>query len=621
MTINQKTSEWTLFACISIGAIIGAFILGYTVAEMLTNTNTINKTQNTPSTNSLNAFLHKQTETPQTKPFQELSDFNLHGSHFARTLALHEILIQADTKSLQQYWDEVSNFESEQFRQQIQESILQRWIMLNPLAALAAVTAEENNTKRTNLMKIVFQEWSFMDLNALLQYAEDVDLVTKEIVASSILQARVDLSPNELRLYTRFLDNEWLVFEYIDGLVVQPEIEWKKFLNDYRDQLDQLSENQFKVLQHLAHSWVIHSGVAAFQKMRDTLPPTFSLYETTVGVSYKLLDTAPNLAIDLVVDRIQREQDRAYNALAVELINEWSKVDSVGAFNHTKGIDARSLRQKLQNWAIINWSRIDPVTLMQEIENLPLRLQTFAHMRVLSEFFYKSPHQALPMLYDITPGSTTHREVAKSLAGGWIQQDLESALEWIKTDQSIDNFRDEVMVSALQDLAETNSRLALQTALQLPLVERKPGMESNVVKWVAYRGYLDEAISLLPQVRSGITRSHAYDSVIQRLLEQDDTDRALNLFFELSKIESEALQQPLATLARKSPNLLYDALEQIEDVVVQAEAARLLYYHNKKDGRFAETELEHLYKLIQSQPKSRMNRAFDRMHEIMKENR
>ena len=225
------------------------------------------------------------------------------------------------------------------------------------------------------------------------------------------------------------------------------------------------------------------------------------------------------------------------------------------------------------------------------------------------------------MLNEITSGSTLYREVAKSLAGVWIQQDLKSTLEWIKTDPNIEKFRDKVMSSALQELSETNLLLAMQTALQQPLVKGKRGMESSIVRWMAYRGNLDMALSLLPQVRSGLTRSYSYDSVMQKLLEQGDTERALNLFIELSEIETEDLQLPLATLAQKSPSLLYDSLNQFEDLVVKAEAARLLYYRNRNNGRFTETELEHLDRLIRSQPKSRMNRAYDRMHETMRENR
>ena len=347
--MNRRDSKWTLLVSISVVAILCAFILGYSVAGILPSGYTISETQTVPSTDSVNVIFVDQNEKLKIKTLRELSDFNFYGSHFARTLALYDLMTQADSETLQRYWDEANHVESDQLRQQIQDSILQRWTTQEPLAALATVSAVKNNTTRTTWMKIVFQEWSQVDLDGLLQYAEDADLMTKEIVMRSILETREDLSPNELRSLARGFDNEWLAFELVDDLVIRPEIEWKNFLIEHHDQLNNLSDNQFKVLQHIAYSWVQSSGVAVFQKMRDTLPPSFSLYETTAGISHKFMDTNPNLAIDLTIDRFQHEQERTYGRLAVELILEWSRVAPVEAFSHTKSINARGVRQKLQN--------------------------------------------------------------------------------------------------------------------------------------------------------------------------------------------------------------------------------------------------------------------------------
>ncbi len=599
-----------------------AFTIGYSHASHHRSVDILNDSQAKANTTSYNIQFDKRGDERMKASFQQLADFSRFDSHFALTVALCDLLVNANASEVQQYWDESKNFEAGQIRQHIQGTIVQRWAALEPLAALTAVSKVENQTKRNNWFDFIFREWSRVNLDELLHYSQDVDQTTRDLVVGSILREREDFSPKELRGIARNLDNEWLVFEYIDDLVANPEFEWVDYVAAHREHLENLSENQEKVLQNLAFIWLSQSGVSAFQKLNDSLPSTFSLYEMTAVVSRKLLETNPNLAIDFVVDRIQREQDHTYKQLAVELIIEWTKVDSIAAFNYTEAIDARGLRQKMQNWAIIHWARHNPATLIQEIENLPPRLHTFAHTWALREFSSTSPKEALVLLDELTIGSTLHREVVQSLAGGWIQQDFDSALEWIKTEQSIGSFRDEVMKWALTYLAETNPDLAIHTALQTPLSGREFGLESEVVRAVASdKGNIDKAISLLTKVRAGTTRSRAYDSVIFELLKKGDTNMAMNLFFELSAMETEDLVIPLATIARKSPSLLYDSLVQIEDVLVQSEAARLLYYHNKDTGRFKEDELEHLNDLIQSQPISRMNRAYDRMNEVMQESR
>lgn len=133
-------------------------------------------------------------------------------------------------------------------------------------------------------------------------------------------------------------------------------------------------------------------------------------------------------------------------------------------------------------------------------------------------------------------------------------------------------------------------------------------------------GQIDMAVSLLSQVRAGKTRSWAYDSVINDLLVDEDTTRAMELFFELSEKQTTRLAKPLGTIAWRAPDALFSSLEQMESLPLRAEAARILYKRNKDNGRFTDEELAHLLGLIQSQHSSRLNSARDSIYEVLFDN-
>ena len=157
----------------------------------------------------------------------------------------------------------------------------------------------------------------------------------------------------------------------------------------------------------------------------------------------------------------------------------------------------------------------------------------------------------------------------------------------------------------------------MKIALERPLSESGVGLEFEAIDSLSWSDEMDIAISFLPQVREGKTRGESYNSIISRLNFRGENKRAFDLFLELSKNQSDFLDIPPETIASDSPRLLYKSLEDIEDLAIRAEAARLLYRSHKHNGQFIDSEIIELRQLIESQPESQLREVYDRLNKIM----
>lgn len=616
-----KRTKYSLLPCIVFGSVaVVSFTLGY----FFVNSNLDNQAPPVTAdrgkiTNDSVVADESRADLVEVDTLLDLTKPLKFKSNFERTLALHTLLEQADVTVLHGYWDQLSQLNTGIFRHEIQNGIVQRWAVLDPIAAISVLTEESNSERRNLLLDLVYREWSRANLEAVLDYVAALDESSKFRAVSSILREREDLSSETRREIARRLDHEWLVFEVGNDTIASPSREWSSFLNQYQDQLEHIGNAQYQLMAHIANAWVLQDGIDAFNKLREQLPQTFSLLEPTRIVTHNLLNDNPRLAIDLIVDRIQNETDTEYQSLALQLIEQWAEVDPKSALDSTFVIEARGLRLRLQHRAVRTWAESEPATIMAELNELPDHLQSYTRDWALTAIASTSPKQVLTMLRDITD-PVALEDVARTLVDSWAHHDFSETLHWIETDARIEHLREDLKRSAFHGLAGSNPQMAMEFALKEPVNKGEVGMEASVIHRVSLTGQIDVAVSMLSQVRAGKTRSRAYDFVISKLILDDDITRTMDLLLELSEKQTTDLDRPLATIAWQAPNALFASLERIESEPVRAEAARILYKKNRDNGRFTDEELAHLQGLIQSQHSSRLNSARDRIYEVLFDN-
>lgn len=618
--VVQKTYYSIVLGGVLIVVVLGAYVLGNLLARIVHDTDGTSSARDVGITSDFLVVDSKHiTNQATVNSLRELIEQAPFASNFARTVALHALFERADVALLKQYWNQVEDLDMINFRLEIQDLIVQRCASLDPMAALSLTTDERVHERRYALLDQVYREWSRANLEDALDYFKTLDESSKLSALTSILREREDLSSETIRNIARHLDHEWIALELSSDAIESPGREWSSFLNQYQDQLEELGNAQMQLMAHIAYAWVLEDGIDAFSKMREKLPHTFSMLETVRIVTHKLLDHDPKLAINLIVDRIQSETDTAYHPLAVELANKWAEVDPIEALDSTFVIGARGLRLRLQHRIVRTWAERQPGTVLTQLNELPDHLQTYARSWALTAIASNSPKQVLRILNNIKE-PITRGDIADTLVRGWAQQNLDDTLHWIETDASVVHIQKQLQISAFHSLAESSPQLALQSALTQPIEEGDIGMEANVIGWISQFGRVDTAVSMLPKVREGKTRIHAYNSVMNALLKQSDTTSAIDLLFKLSSVEKPLdLELPLRTLAQNAPDRLFLSLDQIDQSELRAEAARLLYKHHKLTSRFTEEQLAKLQSLIQAESLSRINEAKDEFYRVLLE--
>lgn len=617
-TVERKALNWLLLAVLTTTALV-AFVSGYFLASLRHDAQDSRFSDDRGKiTNTSVAGTNQSHNQAPVVAFHELSELERFESIFARTVAVNSLLQRADATLLHQYWDQVESFDSLSLRLEVQQGIVQRWVVLDPTMALTLINDELSRERRNKLHDVFYREWSRVNLEESLTYVETLDEKSQVFALTSILFEREDLSIDQRRQLARRLDQEWLVFAIVGDAVETPELEWNRFVDHNHESWEDLGNSQLQMLTHIAFAWVVQDGVEAFRKMRDTLPPEFSLLETTKDVVDKLLNTDPQLAFDLVINRTQQETDTGYLRLAEEFVDQWSEKDPKAALASASEIIVRGLRLRLQHRTVRTWAEREPYAIMSELESLPQHLRNYAREWALTPIAEASPQFVLKKLKDITD-PIVRNEVIETLVRGWAQQDLAGVLEWIETDAIVAHLQTDLKRTALYSLAESNPQLAFESALTLPLEDGKVGMEGHVVAWISHVGQLDVAVSMLPQMRDASTTTYAYESVMGDLIEHEDASRAVELLFELSKNESLDIEEPLSTLAHDAPDHLFSALDQMKRPILRAEAARLLYKHHKNSGRFTADQITTLQGLSQSEHRSRLNQAYDEVREAMRE--
>ena len=247
------------------------------------------------------------------------------------------------------------------FQEELQNRVIQRWAVLNPRTALSMARDELPTQRQNAAIELIYREWSLSNLEDAITCAEDMTYKQRREIA-------------------RQFDCEWVAIDALrettDAVVIdKPAQEWRSFVWENRDDLQNLSDAQNRLLEQLAYSWIVREGVTAFEKMRHSLPSDFSLLETTRSVSSELVESNPQLAFDLVLAGKQREKETGYFQLAMDLITRWARTDARRAFDATSEVSGRSFQVRLRTRALWAWAQHNPESLLNNIDELPKSVQ------------------------------------------------------------------------------------------------------------------------------------------------------------------------------------------------------------------------------------------------------
>lgn len=623
MLNGQTRLTWAIGSLLVIVVAGIAFAAGYLVSSN-------NKRDTPPADHTLvsdvateaSQSTHSHTNTrPEPRTLLEFEDIANFDSYLARSDTLNSLVSKSDAETLRQLLDQSKNLGAPGFRMEAQSRIIQRLTTLDRKAALDLVMDEIPTDSRPRLLDVVFREWSLANLDQAIDRAMNLDEVSRRSAVESIVLSREDLSNEQRREIARRFDLESVAIEVVRretnvDIIDSPQLAWDTFINKNYDQLQDLSEPQSKMLESIVHSWVVRDGIEVFDKMRSTLPTSFSLLQTAHSLAHELLSGNPQLAIDLVAHLAQNEQETGYVQLATELAILWAESDPRGALETTLEIDSRSLQRKMQSQILRAWGESDPHMLVSSLGSLPPDLQERAFEQAAIAIAAKSPEIALEMASDITDQAIKDH-VASQIAAQWAKKDISAALNWIDTDTSLRHIRDDLKRTAFRELADVDPQLALQTAQNQPLGPNRIGWEGAVINSLVVTN-MDVAVAMLDNVRPGATRIDAYDSVVVFSLFERDPERALESFLELCELEEiKTSNWALSYLSNDTPRQLFASIDSIRSEESKTNVARALLRNNEDNGLFSEAEQVLLRQIAEEDRPEPASDPIDRLQQIV----
>lgn len=619
----RTTGKWAIVGLLVIAVAVVAFAAGYLVSSN-------NKRDTPPADHTLVSEI--STATQQSRDSHTTTRLDAHtlldmegiakfDSYLARTDTLNTLVSKSDMATLRQLLNQSKSLSAPNFRLEAQSRIIQRMSTLDQKAALNLVMDETPAVNRPRMLEVVFREWSLANWEQAIDQARSLDEESRRSALRSIVLSREDLSNDQRREIARQLDLESMAIEVVRretnvDIIDSPQLTWDTFINENYDQIQDLSEPQSQMLESIVYSWVIRDGIDVFDKMRSSLPSSFSLFTTAHSLSHELVGPNPRLAIDLVVHLAQSEQETGYVHLAADLASLWAESDPRGALEATLAIDSRSLQRKMQGQVLKAWSESDPHLLVSHLGSLPPELQARALEQAAIAIAAESPETALGMANDITdPEIKDH--VADRIAAQWAKKDISAALNWIDTDTNVRHIQDDLKRTAFRELADVDPQLALQTAQDQPLGPKGIGWEGAVINSLVVAN-MDVAVAMLAKVRPGATRIDAYDSVIVFSLFERDPERAVESFIELCELEEiKRSNGALFYLSKDTPRQLFASIGNIRSEKSRTNVARALLRKNEGNGVFSESEQVLLREIVEKDRPEPASDPIDRLQQIV----
>ena len=621
MTTVRKVMPWRVLSALAICVVLVGFGLGYVPSSINTNTSNASKSHQLAISTTNEVTDNEVAHQISVSSLDELANAHQFGSFFARTEALLAFVTQANIQTVQQLWEQSKKLQSPQLREEIQNNVIQRWAVLEPLSVIEVMQAELPAARQISAIELVFREWSVSSLEDAINHAQNLDKEHRESAVTGIVLAREDLTPQQRRAIARLLDCESVAIALLkkitsDVVIDVPASEWSLFVSENFDQFQNLSAEKSRMLVEIGHSWVLQDGVVVFEAMQESLPSNSSLFGTAKFISEKLIETHPQLALNFVLRGGHQAQELGYHDLAVELIARWAKTDPSNALKATNSIDARSMRRQMQQRVLGIWAAPDPYALLDTLSTLPDNLQNLAHEIALVELAKHSPEAVVGMLSDLSMRRNRDK-VAEAIVSSWAVIDITSTLQWIGKEPLVAHKKQSLKQLAFEMFARTDPQLALEIALQQPLKTNGEGWEREVIRQMILRD-MDTAATMLSRARPGETRHDVYDFAVIVSLFDSDFDGAVEIFLNLCEVEPK-VPMSIDLFSRLAPERLFEMLEVIRSVEARADVARHLLWHYEGKDVFTTVQISLLREVEHSQQKQLPSRISSRLRDAYDE--
>lgn len=369
-----------------------------------------------------------------------------------------------------------------------------------------------------------------------------------------------------------------------------PVADWDKFIATHSKDIRQISKEQRDMLHRISVARVEKEGVEAFRSISESLDDPQVRVWVLGNLFEKIVQSEPVLAFDAAVD-LKRDAGRTFLR---QVVMDWSLSEPMAVLERIATADWDELElTQLQKAVVRDWAARKPESLLAVSEQIPSNLQSYGRLQALLSWATQEPESAADHIDEIQ-STANKRTVARDIARNWLEKDVTEAIEWIQTSPAIEEFRQEVLVDALNQLAVSNLTTAFEIALEQPVEDFHMGLEVSVIRKLVVHD-LDLALSLLPNVREGESMFAAISSVGTAYADSGNIDKALELANELPVASRGMyLSNAVAMWGIANPKIVFEEIDNLPTASLKSRAAMMALTGNSRNEVLSKDQAEAL---------------------------
>ncbi|MCY3883685.1 MAG: hypothetical protein OXG24_02090 [Gammaproteobacteria bacterium] len=536
------------------------------------------------------------------KPIKDLNDIAQLTGGFERDSAVYSLVMDSNEKELESILEQSIQISRKSVRESIQAIAIQRFAAINPKRALSRIDVLPENTHHSLVVE-VFSEWSQHELDAAISYGQSLTGSKKLAALQGILRARDDLSEELRREVAKAMGFEDYSVDLIARSSVydpieSPEKVWKSITGGSQPDVSQVG-----TLIQIAQAWIEKDGLSVL----DQIYSSISDWNVRSPILWPIVDSAtdkdPESTLEYALG-LESDDMRVY--FVTNVIRRWASSDPQSALRAATSLDSSRPLPQLEFNIILSWAEKDPTDLLANIAQLPENWQEHGKQRAIVSIAQNKPEEAIRYLEDLS-GKDIRNNVAHSIASSWVEQDPQSALDWIQSDPKIESIRQDLLSIVLRHFVEEDSQNALQIALSYPVEKHRHGLEADVIGTVAERD-LDEAVEMLGHVREGHTKMYAYTSVGHKLIQEGSFERARRLGNQLTDSEQSRYYASMVfSWFLKDPVSLVDSLHLLPSEEIRSQAALTVSSLNENHQTLSKKQLDSVREFLSEEDLSRLS--------------
>ena len=543
----------------------------------------------------------------QTAVPKSITSITLSESAYERRAEISSWIFALDEKRLGDWLEESININwdvSSKARTDFQRILLTKLTSFNPVEAIDFAVARSEPV-RSELVRTVCFEWAIADLDAAVEQASNIDSELQRVALQGILEATDSRSLDEHReIAKKFGDEAYATThhlqKFLDGTTEALEEIWFQAIA-----LADVNHEHYQVLTQLASFWIEASGVNVLEEIiasMDDIEMRASVTQAIlVAVAESMPDQAFKFALTLAPD------NREY--IARNVVEVWAEQDPHVALEAVKVIPPGQFRSDLEFSAVLQWVHNDPRDVLVRLPEVPVSTRESAVTEAIYLIAEDEPTEAASLVAQVD--DALQWKARDILLESWISQDFEAAVDWVENSKSI---RSADRPYVLHDMANKafwiDPNRAFQIARQVSLLgESTVGTEAMIIGRIA-NSDLKLAMELLPQVRAGDTKTQSYVSIASTLIEQGDTEEALNLGSQLPESDQSDFLINLAQRwgSRDITSLLAE-MESFPTSEIRSKIALSLIRMHRTYSRFTDSQIDQLESFLNAEDKTELENS------------